>query len=95
MHAGGERANASGNEHLCVAGGSVPEDCCQGPAPSLPSWLMGRAGGLGEEGAVAGVGLSAGAQCPAWSLLAEERRGLFLGQMGSSCLPLPPLLAPC
>ena len=65
-----------------------------GPALSLPSWLMGRAGGLGEEGGIAGPGVPAGARCLAWAPLAEERRGPAPGRLGSSCLPLPPLSAP-
>ena len=94
MHAGGERGNASGNEHLCGARGSAPEGLPPRAALSLPSWLMGRAGGLGEEGGMAGTGVPAGAQCPAWAPRAEERRGPAPGLLGSSCLPLPPLSAP-
>ena len=38
-------------------GDASPRDGPRGPALSLPSWLMGRAGGLGEEGGTAGTGV--------------------------------------
>jgi len=90
VHAGGERANASGNEQLCGAGGRVPEGLPLRAALWLPSRLLGRAGGLAEGVGVAGTGVPGGAHCPAWAPLAEERRGPAPGR---SCLPLPPLSA--
>ena len=67
-HAGGERANAGGNEHLCGAGGSVPEALSPG-ACSVPEGLRGRAGGHGEEWASQALRLPATALGPTLNAL--------------------------
>ena len=81
------------DEHLCGAGEVFLRDRPQGPALSLPSWLKDRAGAFAEEGSMAGTGAPAGAHSPAWAPLAEERRDPAPRRLGSSCLPLPPVLA--
>lgn len=45
-------------------------------APSLPTWLLGRAGGPAEDGGTAGTCVPTGAHGPAWVLLAERRVSL-------------------